>query len=81
LKERADLRRQALDWLRAELTAWSIVRDRALVQKTLAHWQKDPNLAGVRDQAALALLPPIERESWQKLWADVADLLKKSGER
>jgi serine/threonine-protein kinase len=75
-QERTDLRRQALDWLRADLTAWAQSADRVLVQRTLQHWQKDTDLASVRDKEALAKLPPAERDAWQKLWSDVADLLE-----
>jgi serine/threonine-protein kinase len=77
-KERADLRRQVLDWLRADLKAWAQATDQVLVQRTLQHWQKDTDLASVRDKEALAKLPPAERDAWQKLWTDVADLLTKS---
>jgi hypothetical protein len=34
-------------------------------------------LASVRDAKALDKLPVHEREAWQKLWADVAEVLKK----
>src|SRR5262249_38966623 len=50
--ERARLHRQALAWLRADLAAWTKVvekgppQDRALVQRKLPHWQKDPDLPG-----------------------------------
>jgi hypothetical protein len=83
-KERAGLRRQALDWLRADLALWGKQRGPgapqtpAAVLKTLRHWQQDTDLAGVRDPAALAQLPEAERADWQKLWADVAALLKKA---
>jgi serine/threonine-protein kinase len=83
-QEKARLRRQALDWLRADLTAWAKVvekdspQDRALVQRTLQHWQKDPDLAGLRDQDALAKLPEPERDSCRKLWADVDALLRRA---
>jgi serine/threonine-protein kinase len=80
-KERARLRQQALAWLRADLAAWNKSSDRAVVQRTLTHWQRDPDLAGVRDKDALAKLPDAEREAWYKLWTDVADLLRKSGAR
>jgi hypothetical protein len=50
-------------------------QDRAAVQKTLRHWQEDPDLATVRDPASLAKLPQAEREAWQKLWGDLAALL------
>jgi hypothetical protein len=31
----------------------------------------------VRDKPALAALPAGEREEWEKLWADVAGLLRR----
>jgi tetratricopeptide (TPR) repeat protein len=85
-KERARLRKQSLDWLRADLALWSKQPEngtpdmRATVQKKLRHWQEDTDLASVRDAAALDKLPEAERAEWKKLWADVADLLKKSGD-
>src|SRR5262249_50342757 len=74
-KERAHWRKQALDWLRADLAAWARVPDRAVVQKVLKLWQQDSRLGGVRDAAALAKLPQAERPEWQRLWADVETLL------
>jgi serine/threonine-protein kinase len=78
---RARLRHQALDWLRADLGAWTKVvekgppQERALVQRKLQHWKKDPDLSGLRDPDALAKLPEAEREACLRLWADVAALL------
>lgn len=76
-------RRQALEWLRAELT----VRKKQLADGTPAkrevaldkvrRWQADSDLAGVRDDAALAKLPNSERVEWAQLWADVRDMLAK----
>jgi tetratricopeptide (TPR) repeat protein len=83
-KERARLRQQALDWLRAELALYTKLlaeappAARPLVQQTLMHWQKDPDLAGVRDRDTLAKLPAEERAACEKLWADLAALLKKA---
>jgi serine/threonine-protein kinase len=79
--ERARLRGQALDWLRADLTMWAKQaasekpNERELVQKILKHWQSVADLAGVRDPEALAKLPEAERDAWGKLWADVEALL------
>jgi serine/threonine-protein kinase len=78
-QECARLRRQALDWLRADLAARAQATDHAQVQKTLKRWQQDADLAGVRDQEALGKLPPAEREAWGQLWSEVADLLQKTG--
>jgi hypothetical protein len=83
-KQRVSLRKQALDWLGADLVAWTKVLDKAppqarpLVQRTLQHWQKDPDLAGLRDKAALAKLPEAERKAWDQLWTEVAALLKRT---
>jgi serine/threonine protein kinase/tetratricopeptide (TPR) repeat protein len=84
-QERTWLRRQALAWLRADLLLWQTrlegakPEDRALVQKTLRHWQRDSDLAGLRDADAVAHLPAEERETCRTLWADVAEVLKKAG--
>jgi serine/threonine-protein kinase len=81
-QERARLRKQALDWLRGDLlllAAGEIGRSR--VARTLGRWQKDPDLAGLRDEAALAKLPAEERAACEKLWADVAALLKKAEQK
>jgi tetratricopeptide (TPR) repeat protein len=83
-KERACLRRQALDWLHADLAAWTTVlekappQDRLRVQRALQHWQKDLDLAGLRDKEALAKLPEAERTAWRELWADVEHTLVKA---
>jgi tetratricopeptide (TPR) repeat protein len=80
--ERARLRRKALDWLTADLAAWAklavLPAERAKVRQTMTHWQQDADLAGVRGDATLAKLPEAERAAWQKLWADVAELRKRT---
>jgi hypothetical protein len=84
---RAKLRRQALDWLKTELAVWDKLlasgppQDRPFIVRTLKHWQKDGDLAGIRDQAALDKLPADEKKAWTQLWADVAVLLKKAEAR
>ncbi len=84
---KAKLRRQALDWLKAERTAWGKLLEsgppqaRPFIVRTLSHWQKDTDLAGIRDAAALAKLPADERAAFTQLWADVAALLKKAEEK
>jgi hypothetical protein len=83
-KERGQLRKQALEWLRADLTLWSKrleegqAADRQAIRKMLRHWQDDADLAGVRDGAALLKLPAEEQEAWRQSWADVAGLLKQT---
>jgi tetratricopeptide (TPR) repeat protein len=83
----AELRRQALEWLTAELAAWTKTIDsgdpktRAQVARTLLHWNSDPDLAGIRDADALAKLPKTEGDEWLALWADVEALRKRAGEK
>jgi serine/threonine-protein kinase len=75
-QKRVGLRRQALDWLRANLEMRAnTLKDGKAVDWSLSAWQTDPALAGVRDRAALAKLPDAEREQWQRLWAQIATLL------
>ena len=50
----------------------------AVLHQTLQHWQKDTDLAGVRDAQALAQLPEAERQEWQALWSDVTTLRKRA---
>jgi eukaryotic-like serine/threonine-protein kinase len=83
---KARLRKQALDWLKADLAARRKAVDkggakvRREAARALARWRKDPDLAGVRDKEALAKLPAGERVSWQKLWAEVDSLRKRTAE-
>src|SRR5262249_54469091 len=83
-QERAPWRRQALDWLRADLAHWTkaVENDtpptRAALPGTLRHWQRDPDLAGLRDAAALAELPEEEREAWRGPWAEVKEALTRA---
>jgi eukaryotic-like serine/threonine-protein kinase len=82
--QQAELRRQALDWLSADraalIKAAEMDRGRAKLRKELEKWQKADALAGVRGADALAKLPEAERAAWQKLWADVAELQKRTEE-
>ena len=77
---KARLRRQALDWLKDELSAWSKAlessppQNRPVIGQTLDHWRQDRDLAGVREPAALDRLPETERADWQKLWSEVEAL-------
>ncbi len=86
-KARIRWRKQALEWLRIAMDLWTKKidgakpEDRADAAKHLSRWQWDPDLAGVRDQEALAKLPEDEQDAWSRLWADVDALLKKAGEK
>jgi hypothetical protein len=82
--ERSKLRKQAREWLEAELKTWTKLlapanaQQRESIAKTLRHWQRDTELASVRDEAALAQLAEKERNEWKSLWANVDALLKKA---
>ena len=84
-QEHRRLRQQALGWLRADLEQWTKrleagkPEDRQVMRATLDHWQRDTDLASVRDADALQKLTAQEQGAWRKLWADVAELLKKAG--
>ena len=73
---RAGLRRQGLEWLRAELElTCQFQKDGKVAGWSLSTWQTDPALASVREPAELARLPGAERELWQRVWSDVAALV------
>jgi tetratricopeptide (TPR) repeat protein len=86
-KQRADLRRQALAWLRADLAAWrqQLEKDpdkaHPAVRQQMQHWQDDGDFAGVRGTDTLAKLPEAERLEWEKLWEEVAALRKSAAGR
>jgi tetratricopeptide (TPR) repeat protein len=81
---RAQLRKQARDWLQADLNDWGklldsgLPKDKTALIATLQEWKTDPNLAGLRDQEVLARLPAAERQVCLKLWAEVETLLAKA---
>src|SRR5262249_19170920 len=83
-QERAAWRKQARDWLRADLgvCAKHLTPDtpqrRAEVRQAIQNWQFDLDLACVRDEGALAKFPEAERQAWRQFWADVGALLKKA---
>jgi serine/threonine-protein kinase len=83
-KERARLRQQALDWLRADLKAYRQLLEKSAgkagpaIAQRIQHWLQDTDFAGVRDKNSLDKLPEKEREAWHQLWADVAQMLAKA---
>jgi tetratricopeptide (TPR) repeat protein/tRNA A-37 threonylcarbamoyl transferase component Bud32 len=82
--ERTHLREQALAWLQADLALRARQldgsrSDRAECAKKLRMWQRDEDLAGVREVSALTKLPDAERKRWEELWAEVKTLLDKGG--
>ncbi len=81
---RAQWRKQALTWLRAELTAWrkQIESEHGPAMKTalrmLAHSKRDPDFAGIREQTELGKLPESEHKAWRAFWAEVDATLASS---
>jgi eukaryotic-like serine/threonine-protein kinase len=84
-KERARLRKQALDWLRADLKTYRQVVERSSgkagpeIARRLQHWLQDTDFTAVRSAGALGRLPEAERADWQKLWEEVEALRKRAG--
>jgi tetratricopeptide (TPR) repeat protein/tRNA A-37 threonylcarbamoyl transferase component Bud32 len=82
-KDAVKLRRQALDWLRADLAVYAKLADgndaaKQLARQRLVHWQTDADLVCVRDPKALDQLPEAERQAWRRLWADISAILQKT---
>jgi len=83
---RAKLRKQAVDWLKAELDAWARLldsgtpQDRKTIVETLEHWREDADLASVRGADSLAKLPEAERTALRAVWEQVDALLAKARE-
>jgi serine/threonine-protein kinase len=80
-QEQERLRSKAYDWLRADLAAWikrwkDSPQTGPEIRKVLAHWQKDADLASIRETVQLEKLPRTEITSFRQLWADVAALAK-----
>jgi hypothetical protein len=83
-RERARLRNQAWEWLRADIVLWTKevqsneLEDHARLRWSLQHWQNDGELSALREPRSLANLPQAEREAWLKLWSDVAAVIAKA---
>src|SRR5262249_45826491 len=81
---KARWRKQAIDWLQADLAFWSnqvetgLSQVRQHVSETLQHWKADPDLAGLRDQANLDQLPGPERAACLALWPKVDATLRQA---
>jgi serine/threonine-protein kinase len=79
--ERAKWRARAREWLRADLTALGKLLDRdpgsaqTIGLQRLTQWQGDPDLAGLRDAAALSGLTPEERKACLAVWDEVETVL------
>ena len=81
--ERRRLRKQALDWLTADLAAWTMWLEMnpgkiATLAKTLQHWESDKDLASVHDESGLAELSAEEQAAWRRFWTGVAALQERT---
>jgi serine/threonine-protein kinase len=83
--EREELRKQARVYLHRDLSAWSKKVESGKLEVsipariTLSKWRDDPDLAGIRDAAALERLPSAERQECRELWRELDALLARSG--
>jgi serine/threonine-protein kinase len=83
--QRARWRKQAREWLRADLAMWTAKLagdsplERNLARRMLTHWQTDPDLAGIRELTALDELKANERTDCFAFWHDVRAALKRTG--
>ncbi len=85
-KERARLRQQALDLLRADLEAYRQVLEKSAgkagpaIAQRMQHWLQDGDFARVRGEKTPAKLPEPERKEWQKLWQEVEALRQRAAQ-
>jgi eukaryotic-like serine/threonine-protein kinase len=74
-------RAQALDWLKADLAAWTKVlesgsaRDRTGLIRAVLRWKTEADLASIREPDALKQLPAEEQNLWRTFWAGVDTVL------
>jgi eukaryotic-like serine/threonine-protein kinase len=82
--ERTRWRRQAREWLRAELTTWAKTlgsnseASRELAKEMLTLWLVEPDLARLREAGPLQLLAPEERKEWTLFWSEVRLALREA---
>jgi tetratricopeptide (TPR) repeat protein len=80
-KDRSRWRKQALQWLRDDLTVLpnrlksGEPQDRRLAGQRLWNWKCEQELASLRDLAAVARLQADEQQACRQLWAEVETLL------
>src|SRR5262249_4653972 len=85
--ERARLRQQALDWLRAHIKAYrqvlgkSVGKAGPIIAQRMQHWLPDDDFARGRRAEAPAQLPEAGRPGWRQLGADVAVTLAQAQEQ
>ncbi len=71
--KKAKLRKRALDLLKDEWSgaASNSKKNPGMIIQLRDAWRSEPDLAGVRDRAALAQLPAAERDEWTKFWSEI----------
>jgi tetratricopeptide (TPR) repeat protein len=83
--ERSRWRKQAREWLLADLAACGRTLDhdpaaaRSVVQRVLTNWREDPDLTCLRDPSELDRLAGDERKDWLALWAEVGAVFARTG--
>jgi serine/threonine-protein kinase len=82
--ERTRWRRQAREWLQADLAAWAKTLEsddqafRELAMEMLTLWLVEPDVSRLREPDALMNLPTEERAEWTLLWREVRLALEKA---
>lgn len=81
--QRLGWRKQALEWLRADLNARATALQRrpqenVTTARMMAQWQTTPALLGVHEESGLQELPVDERAAWRELWADIRQLRRQA---
>ena len=85
--ERAQFRKQARDWLSADVARCKMFLDRDLinarlgVRDRLTRLGDSPDLAGLRDPAELGKLSADERKEFLALWNEIAIAIKRTENR
>jgi serine/threonine-protein kinase len=80
--EKVELRRQAREWLNAELDVWSRLltsgtsSERDMAKQVLSNWQTDPDLSCIRDMDALSQFAPAEAAEYLAFWQKVQAAVK-----
>jgi serine/threonine-protein kinase len=83
-QERADLRKQALEWLRRDLEEYRGLVERSkearpIIQQRLGRWLHENDLAAAHDPAFVITWPAAEQDAWRQFWAEVEQLYKHLG--
>jgi len=86
VEERTRWRKQAREWLHADLNMWSRqidrnVQIRDLARRILLNWQTDPDFAGLRNSDALGTMSTDKRDECLALWNEVDGLLSRTVRR